>query len=77
MVRRLMSMSLALLVIACGAPPELYYQGYAEAEYVRVALPFAGMLERLSVQRGAQVKAGDELFVLESGNEAAMRREAE
>jgi len=35
------------------------------------------MLEQLNVQRGAQVKAGDELFVLESGNEAAMRREVE
>ncbi|HET9664383.1 MAG TPA: HlyD family efflux transporter periplasmic adaptor subunit [Burkholderiales bacterium] len=77
MARVLVSISLALLVIACGQPPEPYYQGYAEAEYVRVALPFAGMLERLSVQRGVQVKAGDELFVLESGNEAAMRREAE
>lgn len=77
MARVLMSISLALLVIACGEPPEPYYQGYAEAEYVRVALPFAGMLERLSVQRGAQVQAGEELFVLESGNEAAMRREAE
>jgi HlyD family secretion protein len=77
MLRVVTSTSLALLVAACGerAPP--YYQGYAEAEYVRVALPFAGSLERLTVQRGMQVKAGDELFVLERENEAAMRREAE
>jgi HlyD family secretion protein len=77
MLRVVTSTSLALLVAACGerAPP--YYQGYAEAEYVRVALPFSGSLERLTVQRGMQVKAGDELFVLERENEAAMRREAE
>jgi len=77
MVRGLMLVSWVLLATGCGAPPDPYYQGYAEAEYVRVALPFAGMLEQLNVQRGAQVKAGDELFVLESGNEAAMRREVE
>ena len=70
-------MSLALLVTGCGERTPSYYQGYAEAEYVRVALPFAGSLERLNVQRGVQVKAGDELFVLEAENEAAMRREAE
>jgi HlyD family secretion protein len=77
MVRMIMSMSLALLVMGCEerAPP--YYQGYAEAEYVRVALPFAGSLEQLNVQRGMQVKAGDALFVLEAENETAMRREAE
>jgi HlyD family secretion protein len=35
------------------------------------------MLQALSVTRGAQVKAGDALFVLEQENEAAARREAE
>ena len=60
-------MSLALLVMGCGERAPSYYQGYAEAEYVRVALPFAGSLERLNVQRGMQVKAGDELFVLGLG----------
>ena len=66
-----------LALVACGEPARPYYQGYAEAEYVRVALPFAGSLERLHVQRGAQVKAGDALFTLERENEAAARREAE
>jgi HlyD family secretion protein len=77
MVRMIMSMSLALLVMGCEERAPSYYQGYAEAEYVRVALPFAGSLEQLNVQRGMQVKAGDALFVLEAENEAAMRREAE
>jgi HlyD family secretion protein len=66
---------LALAACREQAPP--YYQGYAEAEYVRVALPFAGSLERLDAQRGMQVKAGESLFVLERENEAAARREAE
>lgn len=72
-----MTLSLMLLVAGCAEEAPPYYQGYAEAEYVRVALPFGGTLERLNVQRGTQVEAGDRLFVLESENEAAMRREAE
>jgi len=57
------------------APPA--YQGYAEAEYVRVASPLAGTLARLSVAQGAAVKVGGPLFVLEQENEAAARRGAE
>ena len=68
---------LALLALAaCSEPGPAPYQGYAEGEYVRVALPFAGSLELLQVQRGAQVQAGDSLFALERENEAAARREA-
>jgi HlyD family secretion protein len=62
---------------ACTPEPRDVYQGYAEGEYVRVASAFAGSLELLSVQRGAQVETGGSLFALESGNEAASRREAE
>jgi HlyD family secretion protein len=51
-------------------------QGYAEGEYVRVATPFAGQLQRLDVKRGDRVKSGDALFALEQVNEAAARREA-
>lgn len=61
----------------CGTEGPRTYQGYAEAEYVRVAAPIAGRLESLAVQRGAQVRAGDPLFVLERENEIAARREAE
>src|SRR4249920_2349151 len=69
---------LAVLVLAgCTEKKEAAYQGYAEGEFVRVAAPFAGNLTRLAVGRGGQVKAGDQLFVLEQENEAASRREAE
>jgi HlyD family secretion protein len=52
-------------------------QGYVEGEFVYVASPYPGALERLHVQRGAQVKAGDPLFVLENAPERAARDEAE
>jgi len=44
---------------------------------VRVAAPFAGTLQKLSAQRGADVAAGAPLFALESENEIAARRQAE
>jgi HlyD family secretion protein len=62
---------------ACSDEPARAYQGYAEGEYVRVAAPFAGTLQKLAVSRGLQVKVGDALFTLEQENEAAARREAE
>ena len=72
-----LSWTLALALAACGAPPDPALQGYAEGEFVRVAAPFAGTLVRLDAQRGARVEAGAPLFVLESENETAARREAE
>ena len=41
-----------------------------------IASPFAGVLDSLQVQRGQQISAGDPLFVLERGSEAAVRQEA-
>src|SRR5262245_29242654 len=61
----------------CDNPANDVFQGYAEGEYVRVAAPFAGNLQKLQVKRGDQVHTGDPLFALEQDNEAAARREAE
>lgn len=61
----------------CGRSDGNQVQGYVEGEYVYVASPLSGALESLFVQRGAQVKAGDPLFALESGSEKAARDEAE
>ena len=44
---------------------------------MRVAAPFAGTLQQLSVKRGDQVEALRPLFALENENETAARREAE
>jgi HlyD family secretion protein len=65
------------LLCACGPRAEQPLQGYVEGEYVRVAAPFAGTLQELSVQRGGQVTAGAPLFSLERENEIAGRRQAE
>ena len=44
---------------------------------MRVAAPFAGTLQQLSVKRGDQVDASRPIFALENENETAARREAE
>lgn len=56
---------------------EVRWFGYAEGEYVRVALPEGGTLISLSVVRGDWVRDGDPLFVLESVAEQAAAAEAE
>ena len=53
------------------------WYGYAEGEYVRVALPDSGTLEDIAVHRGDRVKKGDHLFALESVAEQAAVDEAE
>ncbi|AOY02182.1 secretion protein HlyD [Jeongeupia sp. USM3] len=68
---------LALAVLAgCGGPASPTWQGYVEGEYVYVATSQPGRLERLSVERGQQVSAGQPLFALESADEAAAQRQA-
>jgi HlyD family secretion protein len=61
----------------CSQPPDGSYQGYAEGEYVLVASPYAGSLQKLAVARGQDVASGADLFVLEQRHEQAARREAE
>ena len=67
----------ALLVFGCGPKADRPLQGYIEGEYVRVAAPFAGTLQQLSVRRGEQVASGAPVFALERENEVAARRQAE
>ena len=66
----------ALLAAACGPAPERPLQGYVEGRYVRVAAPFGGTLQQLSVQRGGDVAVGAPVFALEQDSEAAARRQA-
>lgn len=74
--RHLALVAVVLALPACSNEGPRTYQGYAEGEYVRVAAPFAGTLQKLAVARGTWVKADDALFILEQENEAAARREA-
>ncbi len=64
------------LLTHCEKQNEKRLQGYVEGEFVYVASPGAGKLEKLAVQRGQQVKAGDLLFVLENVAEKAARDQA-
>ena len=61
----------------CSAEKSLGYQGYVEGEYVYLASPLAGRLERLMVQRGQKVEAGTALFKLEAVDEAAAKQQAD
>ena len=77
-MKRTNAIMLALLALAaCGDKPPNGFQGYAEGEFVLVAAPAAGRLEKRWVSRGQEVEAGAPLFVLERENEKAARREAE
>jgi HlyD family secretion protein len=71
------AMLLAALAAGCERAGPSGFQGYAEGEFVLVASPYAGTLDRLAVARGQQVAAGAALFALESAAEQAALREAE
>ncbi|HVP08439.1 MAG TPA: HlyD family efflux transporter periplasmic adaptor subunit [Burkholderiales bacterium] len=70
-------LAVLLALAGCGEKPPAAFQGYAEGEFVLVAAPYGGRLEKRYVNRGAEVDAGKPLFVLEQENEKAARREAE
>jgi HlyD family secretion protein len=65
-----------LILASCTRQDTPAYQGYLEGEFVYVAPPLAGRLEKLAVQKGAQVAVGAPLFSLEQGAELATLREA-
>ncbi len=65
-----------LMLAGCSRPHETRWQGYLEGEFVYVASPLAGRLERLAVAKGARVEAGAALFALERSAELAAQRQA-
>ena len=67
----------AFLAAGCADKPAGVYQGYAEGEFVMVAAPSAGRLEKRWVRRGQEVDAKAPLFALEHESERAARHEAE
>src|SRR5258705_5705590 len=70
-------LTIAVFATSCTRPDSGRHQGYVEGEFVYVASPLAGELEKLAVQRGGHVKPGDLLFELECGSEKAERDGAE
>lgn len=67
----------ALFVAGCFSNSSNVFQGYIEGEYVCVASPLGGALTNLAVARGNEVNAGQLLFELERGSEAAAVQQAE
>ena len=67
---------LIAVLSSCDKAPSSRLQGYVEGEFVYVSPPIGGGLVKMNVERGAQVKAGDVLFALESVAETAARDEA-
>jgi len=61
----------------CSADQPSTYQGYVEGEYVYLASPLGGRLERLLVQRGQSVEARAPLFELEADEERAAKQQAD
>ncbi|MFA4994533.1 MAG: efflux RND transporter periplasmic adaptor subunit [Bdellovibrionales bacterium] len=63
-----------LLVLVLGCKPETKtFSGYVEGEFLYISPTTTGILQKLSVSRGQQVKEGDELFALDKTNlEAAL-----
>jgi HlyD family secretion protein len=65
-------------LVACSSKPaDDAWQGYMEGEFMLLASPYAGQLQKLMVRRGERIEAGKPVFVLEQENERAARLEAE
>ncbi len=67
----------AALLGGCAKNSANNFQGYIEGEYVYVASPLGGALDKLAVARGNTVKKGQLLFELERQSEAAALTVAE
>ena len=66
-----------LLLYGCENPSDSAWQGYVEGEYVLLASPYAGQLQKLHVRRGERVEAAKPVFALEQESERAARAEAD
>jgi HlyD family secretion protein len=77
-MRSLVSLLLVALALSgCSRPGVHPYQGYLEGEYIYVAAPLAGRLEKLAVAKGTRIEAGAPLFTLEHTAELAGQRQAD
>ncbi len=67
----------SLFIAGCSPEPSSAFQGYLEGEYVYVSSPLSGVITSRPVDRGATIKKGDLVFVLEQDAELAGLKEAE
>lgn len=69
--------SMSVSLSGCGKSDNQNYQGYIEGEYLYLAAPSAGYLDKLVTTRGASVAEGASLFSLAADPEQQVLREAE
>lgn len=62
--------------LAHRPPPPLVWQGYADADYVKIGPTQAGLLMEVSVGRGDEVQAGTPLFAQDETDDKAARDQA-
>jgi HlyD family secretion protein len=67
----------AVFLAGCDKQSNDSWQGYVEGEYVMLASPYAGQLQKLYVHRGQSIDTGKPVFALEQEAERAARLEAE
>lgn len=67
----------AAMAAGCSQQELRSYEGHAEADYVRIAVPLSGSLAHMNVHRGAAVREGEMLFSLDDRKELAAHRAAE
>ncbi len=77
-MRQIVSLFLAALMLSGCTLKEgpWRYQGYLEGEFVYVASPLAGRLEKLTVTKGTRIEIGATLFMLERSAELAAQHQA-
>lgn len=68
---------IAMVVPGFGMVPEPAWNGYVEADYVYVGVPSPGPIASIAVKEGQLVRAGKQLFTLDSQQQEAMLRAAE
>ena len=54
----------ACALTACSKQEPNSWQGYIEGEFVLLASPYAGQLQKLNVRRGDSVEKGKPVFAL-------------
>ena len=75
--RLVLLLATATSLAGCEKGANNSWQGYIEGEYVLLASPYAGQLQKLYVRRGDQAQAGKPLFALEQESERQARLQAE
>ena len=76
-MNRLALLAAVILLAGCGEPADDGWQGYIEGEYVMLASPAAGQLQKLYVRRGDEIEPGKPAFALEQESERAARLQSE